>query len=90
MAIAAPFSYTIYICPYAKANPTDFVDAGMKHELLHTLAHRGDHLPCETGAVMTPEVACETHLGVYTKADISYLCEGGYVSGGVCASTSLP
>lgn len=91
VAIAAPLSYTVYICPYAKTNPGVYVDVGIKHELLHTLAHRGDHLPCETGAMMTPDVACEISPGKYLDADFHYLCEGGYVSGGVCASVaSLP
>lgn len=85
VAVSSPIDYLVVFCPYVQQNYPQLTDAAMKHELLHTLTHRGDHLPCESGAVMTPELKCEKRIGQYTADDISYLCAQGYVRGGVCA-----
>lgn len=85
VAVSSPVEYLVVFCPYVQQNYPVLTDAAMKHELVHTLTHRGDHLPCESGAVMSAELRCEVVVGQYIAADITYLCESGYVSGGVCA-----
>lgn len=83
VAIAKPNTDTLFFCPKVKTNQAAFTDAGVKHELLHILAKRGDHLPCETGGMMAADLACAKSLGTYNQADRAYLCSAG-VLGGIC------
>lgn len=83
VAVAKPHTDTLFFCPKVKENAQVYTDAGIKHELLHLLANRGDHVACETGAVISADLACEKQLGQYTAVDVAYLCESG-LRGGVC------
>lgn len=80
VAYASRGDYSLIFCE------SPLVDAALKHELLHALAHRADHLPCETGALMTADTKCQRTPGRYSPDDIRYACDSGYLLGGACSA----
>lgn len=74
---------TIYFCPRIKDRDIAQISGVVKHELAHILARRFDHLPCETGALMTLQYSCRVIPDQYTKLDIDYICSTG-LQGGAC------
>ena len=73
---------TIWLCPSGAAS--GHLRGILKHELIHALALRFDHLPCATHAVMTLQFACHDDQTTYTTDDRDYLCSTRATDGGVC------
>lgn len=82
-----PANRTIYVCHSAlvlSSATLDYVFDVMLHELGHELANRGDHLPCESRAVMALNIACHRNQPRFTALDVQYVCALGTTHGGPC------
>lgn len=77
-------SSSIFLCPPSANSRAEF-RITLKHELGHVFGAK--HLPCETTAIMPPQIECALGRGEdpgYTAADIDDICSSGEVIGGIC------
>lgn len=78
-----PSQDTIQLCPGYLKEPADGLQDNLTHELGHVLGD-WDHLPCETGAMMTPQYNCRVDHAHYQKLDVEAICGAGGAFNGVC------
>jgi hypothetical protein len=72
---------TIFFCPLLLQRPVAQMQDALKHEMLHLISRRSDHLACESKALMTETYDCRIS-GYVTKLDIAYVCKNA--TGGIC------